>query len=194
MGARAGRDGYAWVDLNTSGCLSIDLVAYNAARGSVRSSVQKGASTLSSVVMAAGPQSAVRTVGVRQTPAVRLLGRSLSGPSLQLYWSVWALCNNSSGTPAKTSGRTSMNGMTLTRATGRVFPAPPKGYAVYLQRYDASKGTWRNIALGRTNGGNSVTMSVTVLPSTLSYRLAAPLHPSTPYAVGTSPTRVFHSS
>lgn len=83
--------------------------------------------------------------------------------------------------------RVSASGRTV-HATGRVFPAPPKGYPVYLQRYVAGSG-WRNIAIGRTTGGNSVSMSVTVGPSTLTYRLYAPFHPSPPYAAGAWSTR-----
>lgn len=81
--------------------------------------------------------------------------------------------------------RLSVSGRTV-RASGRVFPTPPNGSGVYLQRYVAGSG-WRNIALGRTTGGSSFTLSVTVGPSTSSYRLYAPA--KSPYAAGASTTR-----
>lgn len=60
------------------------------------------------------------------------------------------------------------------RATGRVFPAPPKGSAVYLQRWVQSEGVWRSIGFSRATGANGVTVAAKVGPSRLTYRLWVP--------------------
>lgn len=72
------------------------------------------------------------------------------------------------------------------RATGRVFPAPPAGYPVFLQRRMPS-GAWKSIGLGRTAGGSSVSVSARAAGSVLTYRLYAPFYGgSNPYGAGVS--------
>jgi hypothetical protein len=73
------------------------------------------------------------------------------------------------------------------RATGRVFPAPPSGYPVYLQRWVPSSRSWRSIGIARTTGGNSVSVSSRAAGSVLTYRLYAPFASSpVPYGAGVS--------
>lgn len=57
------------------------------------------------------------------------------------------------------------------RATGRVWPVPPNGTPVWLQRYDTSARVWVNSANGRISGGQ-VAVFTTRPGSVASYRLA----------------------
>lgn len=77
----------------------------------------------------------------------------------------------------------------LLRATGRVYPAPPSGSLVYLQRYDAGANTWRSIGSTRSTGSANVGVTAKVGGSTGYYRLHAPTR--APYGAGTSAARKF---
>lgn len=73
------------------------------------------------------------------------------------------------------------------RASGRVFPAPPAGYKVYLQRWVPSSRSWRNIGVSRTTGSSSVAVKSRAAGSVLTYRLYAPFAASpVPYGAGVS--------
>lgn len=77
----------------------------------------------------------------------------------------------------------------LLRGTGRVYPAPPSGSLVYLQRYDAGANSWRSIGSARSTGSANVAVSAKVGGSTGYYRLHAPTR--APYGAGTSAARKF---
>ena len=61
------------------------------------------------------------------------------------------------------------------QATGRVYPTPPSGTTIWLQRYNESTKSWTSYMSGRTTGSNSVTMRGNVPANVGTYRLYAPL-------------------
>jgi hypothetical protein len=60
------------------------------------------------------------------------------------------------------------------QATGRVYPTPPSGTQVWLQRYDATNKVWKNYISGRTTGSNSVVIKGNVGGNVGTYRLYSP--------------------
>jgi hypothetical protein len=60
------------------------------------------------------------------------------------------------------------------QATGRVYPTPPSGTQVWLQRYDAATKVWKNYISGRTTGSNSVVIKGNVGGNVGTYRLYSP--------------------
>jgi hypothetical protein len=71
------------------------------------------------------------------------------------------------------------------QATGRVYPAPPAGTRVWLQRYDAGARTWRNYMSTWARGGTSTITITGDVPGTVgTFRLQSPLY--YPYYPGTS--------
>lgn len=74
------------------------------------------------------------------------------------------------------------------RATGRVYPNPPNGHPVYLQRWVSEYGIWHTIGSGRTSSGR-IAISVNQRGSVAAYRLVAAARP--PYAAGASAAKWF---
>ena len=72
------------------------------------------------------------------------------------------------------------------RAAGRVYPTPPNGQLVHLQRWDRGAGVWHGIGSGRTNSGR-VTVTATRPGSIDAYRLVVAARSS--YGAGVSATR-----
>lgn len=70
------------------------------------------------------------------------------------------------------------------QATGYVYPAPPSGTQIWLQRYDSANKVWKNYISGRTTGASAVTIKGNVPGNVGTYRLYAPLR--YPYAAGSS--------
>jgi hypothetical protein len=90
----------------------------------------------------------------------------------------------------RTVTSTSYTGNTgVLEATGRVYPTPPKGTTVFLQRYNAATKSWTNYISGRTTGTNAVTIRGSVVGNVGTYRLYAPQRGY--YAAGYSTTKVF---
>lgn len=77
----------------------------------------------------------------------------------------------------------------ILRAVGRVYPTPPKGSVVYLQRYDAASKTYKSFTYTRTNGSSTVVIDARVGASTGWYRLYAPARGA--YGAGASVGKVF---
>jgi hypothetical protein len=61
------------------------------------------------------------------------------------------------------------------QATGRVYPTPPTGTTIYLQRYNESTKSWSNYISGKTTGTNAITIKGNVPANVGTYRLYAPL-------------------
>jgi len=61
------------------------------------------------------------------------------------------------------------------QATGRVYPTPPSGTTIWLQRWNDSTKTWSNYISGRTTGTNAITIRGNVPANVGTYRLYAPL-------------------
>ncbi|GAA3600414.1 hypothetical protein [Kribbella ginsengisoli] len=74
------------------------------------------------------------------------------------------------------------------RAVGRVFPAPPNGSGVYLQRYSTDAKVWVNVAAGTTSSGR-VTIDVERPGSKDRYRMLALARSS--YGTGISTAKLF---
>lgn len=72
------------------------------------------------------------------------------------------------------------------RATGRVYPAVPKGQPVHLQ-YRLSNGSWRTAGSASGTGSATVSVNATAGGSALSWRLYAPMR--YPYGAGASAGR-----
>jgi hypothetical protein len=77
----------------------------------------------------------------------------------------------------------------MLRAVGRVFPTPPSGSLVYLQRYDAASKTYKSFTSTRTTGSATVVFNARVGASTGWYRIYAPTRGA--YAAGASVGKVF---
>jgi hypothetical protein len=74
------------------------------------------------------------------------------------------------------------------RATGYVYPRPPDGRLVHLQRWDPEGRVWHGIGSGRTSGGRVI--ATAVRPGSVdSYRLVVPAR--SPYGAGVSAARSF---
>lgn len=71
-------------------------------------------------------------------------------------------------------------------AKGRVYPAPPAGTVVYLQRLGTDPKVWTNQATGRTSG-NTVTVNAVRPGSVGSYRLV--INGRYPYGAGISTSK-----
>lgn len=74
------------------------------------------------------------------------------------------------------------------RATGSVYPAPPSGSPVVLQRWTGT--AWQTIGSGRSTGSTSVAVTATQPGSVATYRLVAPTR--YPYGAGASNAAVLH--
>lgn len=74
------------------------------------------------------------------------------------------------------------------RATAYVYPLPPNGLPVYLQRWNSEAAVWHNLAIGRTSGGK-VTVSVNRPGSVNAYRLVIPAR--SPYGPGITAAKWF---
>lgn len=59
------------------------------------------------------------------------------------------------------------------RASGWIYPLPPNGTTVYLQRWSTDGGVWRNLATGRTSNGQ-VVVNATRPAGPTAYRLVIP--------------------
>jgi hypothetical protein len=73
-------------------------------------------------------------------------------------------------------------------AKGRVFPAPPTGTRVWLQKYDAAGKTWKNFMSGKTSG-STITVQGDVPGHVNTYRLSVPTR--YPYYTGSSNSKLF---
>ena len=74
------------------------------------------------------------------------------------------------------------------QATGRVYPAPPKGTRVWLQRWDGK--TWRNYMSTLARGGSSsIAITGNVPPTVGTFRLYSPIW--YPYYAGSSGSKAF---
>lgn len=74
----------------------------------------------------------------------------------------------------------------LVRAQGQVWPNPPTGTTVYLQRYDPAWRQWHSVGSGRTSG-SKVVVTAARPGSVSTYRLVAPARAS--YGPGVSASR-----
>jgi hypothetical protein len=74
------------------------------------------------------------------------------------------------------------------RATGYVYPLPPDGQLVQLQRWDPEARAWHAIGSARTSGGRVVVTAIRP-GSVNSYRLVVPARSS--YGAGVSATKAF---
>lgn len=91
------------------------------------------------------------------------------------------------GLSTTNNSQSTTNNGTL-NAKGRVFPAPPTGTKVWLQKYDTATRTWKNFMSGKTSG-NAITVKGDIPGSVGTYRLSVPSRGY--YYTGSSGSKLF---